>query len=108
MERNHNTDRNGSTWSEEIKKAVWEKGWILNRLNYQQRLERHEWRYDKCEFSIKYSEHGNRNSEYGWEIDHINPVANGGGDNIENLQPLNWQNNAAKGDSTDWVCPRRQ
>ncbi len=53
---------------------------------------------------MQYSEHGNRNSNYGWEIDHINPVANGGGDEINNLQPLYWDNNAKKGDNLNWRC----
>ena len=37
--------------------------------------------------------YGNTNSKLGWEIDHIRPVASGGGDEIENLQPLQWENN---------------
>lgn len=53
---------------------------------------------------MRYSDHGNRNAEYGWEIDHINPVSNGGADVINNLQPLHWKNNAAKGDKLDWNC----
>ena len=36
------------------------------------------------------------------EIDHINPVANGGDDNYNNLQPLNWKNNAAKSDKLNF------
>lgn len=36
---------------------------------------------------MKYIEHGNRESDYGWEIDHINSISNGGTDNSRNLQP---------------------
>ena len=54
---------------------------------------------------MKFNEHGNRFSKYGWEIDHIDLVANGGGDDLNNLQPLNWNNNASKGDDDDWSCP---
>jgi hypothetical protein len=34
----------------------------------------------------------------------INPASNGSGDEIGNLQPLNWKNNAAKGDKLNWQC----
>ena len=53
------------------------------------------------------SELGNRDSKHGWEIDHINPVSNGGTDNIDNLQPLYWKNNADKGDILKWRCPSK-
>lgn len=63
------------------------------------------WMRDKCGAVMKWSEHGNRNSEHGWEIDHIRPQAAGGSDDLSNLQPLNWKNNAAKGDTYPWSCP---
>jgi hypothetical protein len=40
----------------------------------------------------------NINSKLGWEIDHIKPVSQGGGDELENLQPLQWENNRRKGE----------
>jgi 5-methylcytosine-specific restriction endonuclease McrA len=48
--------------------------------------------------------HGNTESEHGWEIDHIYPTALGGQTELDNLQPLNWQNNRAKGDTYPWRC----
>ena len=87
MARNYNTDKNGSSWSEPTKLAVWKKGTSID--GYDSNI----WRRDKCGKAMKYSDHGDRQSKYGWEIDHINPVANGGDDNINNLQPLHWENN---------------
>lgn len=70
--------------------AVWAKGKIVSNN------EQNVWRKDECDAWIKRSEHGNRNSTYGWEIDHIKPKDQGGSDNLSNLRPLQWENNAAK------------
>ena len=98
MARQHNTNRNGGSWTEQEKRAVWQKGSIIE--GYDSSL----WRRDTCGHAMKYTEHGNRNSDYGWEIDHIKAVANGGDDNINNLQPLYWGNNSSKGDRLNWRC----
>ncbi len=79
-------------------RAVWAKGRPIR--NYDPA----EWRYDVCGFPIRFSDRGNTNSKYGWEIDHIRPVSKGGGDTIDNLQPLQWENNKRKGDSYPWSC----
>ncbi|WP_431163277.1 HNH endonuclease signature motif containing protein [Flagellimonas beolgyonensis] len=100
MSRKPNTNRNGGNWTEAQKTENWEKGQIISGLPSD------TWRNDKCGKSIKRSEHGNRSSMYGWEIDHINPVSNGGDDRSSNLQPLHWTNNVDKGDKLYWVCPK--
>ena len=65
-------------------------------------------RYD-CEGSIMlYSQHGNCDSEYGWQIDHIHPRSKGGSDLLSNLQPLNWRNNQRKKDKVILPPPVRR
>jgi len=76
-------------WSEEQIQAVWNKG----RIPIQ--TEAANWRQDACTAWMQRTAYGNRNSSYGWEIDHINP---NDGDGLANLQPLQWENNAAKSD----------
>ena len=98
MARSANTNSNGGSWSDEEKKTVWERGdWIKG-------LSPDTWRKDDCGKLIKRDEHGNRKSDYSWEIDHINPVSNKGDDDPLNLQPLHWENNADKGDKLSWIC----
>ncbi len=100
MLRKHNTNANGGSWTQDEIKFVWQKGRVIPDFNPD------VWRWDICGKVMKFSDHGNRNSEHGWEIDHINPVSNGGLDYLSNLQPLNWKNNAEKSDKLNWVCGR--
>lgn len=86
-----NTDENS-------KKLVWNKGQIIPGAD------KNIWRKDSCGHKIKYSEHGNTNSEFGWEIDHIYPASKGGKNELKNLQPLYWKNNRNKGDTYPWYC----
>ena len=57
-----------------------------------------EWRKDECGAWIYRLHHGNRNSQYGWEVDHVTPSSSGGSDSLSNLRPLQWENNLSKQD----------
>ena len=89
------------TASEQLKRDVWGKGRIVPDKG-NAHWDPAEWRYDCCGKPIKYTEHGNIKSDVGWEIDHIKPVARGGIDAIDNLQPLQWEKNREKGDTFPW------
>jgi hypothetical protein len=69
---------------------VWEKGTLVSANDP------NVWRKDQCKAWIGGPHYGNRQSQYGWEIDHIKPESEGGGDELSNLCPLQWKNNASK------------
>jgi hypothetical protein len=98
MSRKSNTTIEGRAWTPEQIKAVWQKGRTI------QNFDPARYRIDTCLQIMEFSRYGNRNEQYGWEIDHIVSVSNGGGDELNNLQPLNWKNNASKGDKLNWLC----
>ena len=77
---------------DKIKDFVWKKARVVpnNGENI--------FRQDECGAWIKYSDYGNRDSLFGWEIDHIKPCSHGGLDALSNLRPLHWKNNAYKSD----------
>lgn len=86
--------------TEELKRNVWNKGIICERYPSD------KIRTDACGAFMLYDKFGDRDSIFGWEIDHIIPKSFLGGnvdeeraDNIINLRPLNWKNNASKSDN---------
>jgi len=79
-----------STPDEKLKKIVWNKGHII--VGYDKEV----WRRDDYGYAIRFSDHGNRNSKYGWEIDHIQPIMLGGGHDLSNLRPLYWHANVTR------------
>ena len=81
-----------ANFSDETILAVWKKGTEVPGYDSTY------WRKDKCGAWISYRAYGNRNSDYGWEIDHITSVAHDGSDNLSNLRPLHWRNNVSKSD----------
>ena len=79
-----------SIMSDLNKITVWNKGTTIP--NY----DAAEWRHDAFGNSISFAAYGDRDSDYGWEIDHIVPVAEGGDDLLANLRPLHWKANVAR------------
>lgn len=70
------------------KDEVWAKGRIIPGQDPG------VWRWDVYGSVMRYSDYG-QTTEYGWEIDHIEPL---GPDELYNSQPLNWLNNRRKSD----------
>lgn len=97
--RKPNTDVNGHSFTDITVDAVWAKAKIDPEYHPE------EYRRDYYGTLIRLNEFGNRDSEFGWEIDHIKPVSKGGSDYLFNLQPLHWKNNAVKGDEAEWSGP---
>lgn len=79
-------------FSEKEIQEVWEKADIV--LGYDENI----WRKDQCKAWIKREKYGKRESVFGWEIDHITPKSKGGTDELLNLRPLQWENNASRQD----------
>ena len=99
MIRNFNTKRDNSSFDEATIEAVWRKGKI--GLTHSASV-----RKDVCGASMQRTKHG-KTEQFGWEIDHIKPVALGGMDDLNNLQPLQWENNRHKGDDPRLSCKIR-
>lgn len=85
--------------TEQLKKIIWEKGIIVEKYDSD------KIRKDACGAWIQYDKYGDRNSIFGWEIDHVYPqsilrdkgVSKEDIDNMLNMRPLNWINNESKG-----------
>lgn len=99
--RSRNTNTRNGSFTETQKMAVWNKARPIPALEAYADVAR----IDCCGAIIYFSHYGDVNSKNGWEIDHINPVSNGGTDDLFNLQPLQWENNRHKSDTVGiWYC----
>lgn len=93
------TMADGTPFPESLVEAIWEKAspipgfdptlWRLDARN--EAICRFDYRCDGVRFA--------------WEIDHVLPVALGGTDAPENLQPLRVTTNRRKGDAWPWHGP---
>ena len=95
-ERNSSTNSRGEPFDEATIEAVWQKAVMDDDFP--------GYRKDVCGATMLRSRYG-KTEQWGWEIDHVKPVAKGGTDDLNNLQPLQWENNRHKGDDfPDWNC----
>jgi len=98
MQRKQGTTVQGGAFEPETIAAVWRKGQSV--ADY----DPNDYRKDSCGAWMRKASYGTT-GDYGWEIDHNKPVAKGGTDDIDNLQPLHWQNNRGKSDNyPNWQC----
>jgi len=81
-------------YSEDIIWGVWSKGGIFGGNDPIL------WRRDVCGAWIFRGYYERKDSEYGWVIDHIKPLAEGGTNDISNLRPMHWENTGRKEDGT--------
>ena len=79
-----------SNWTEYDLLLIWQKGDPIPGFADT------EWRVDYAGNYMRMRDYGDRNSVYGWEVDHILPVRDGGTDDLWNLRPVNWKTNVAR------------
>lgn len=80
--------------SKKLIETVWEKADTIRGRD------EGVWRKDDEGNVIRHGSYGTV-GDYGWEIDHKNPVSKGGTDNIRNLRPLHWEENREKSDKKE-------
>lgn len=81
-----------ANFSDYIVSAVWDKADAID--GYDMNM----WRKDFAGAWIRRDHYGVE-SKYGWEIDHLRPVSQGGSDELSNLRALHWRNNRKKSDN---------
>lgn len=91
--RNRNSTIAGTPFGSTTVGDVWKKGNLVSGQDG------NILRTDMCGNYIIFSDYGKTDSKYGWEVDHIKPVAAGGTDVLSNLQPLYWETNRDKSDT---------
>jgi hypothetical protein len=70
---------------------VWEKGTTVE--NYDST----KYRKDLAGAWIARNDYG-KETQLGWQIDHVYPSSKGGDENLINLRPMHWENNQSKAD----------
>lgn len=78
-----------ASFTEDVINSVWEKATPV--ANNDPNI----WRKDFAGAWIRRDHYG-KETTYGWEIDHLKPLDQGGTDDLGNLYPLHWRNNRKK------------
>lgn len=86
-------------YNDTLKRGIWGRGQIIEGYDS------NRVRKDACGAWIIWDKYGDRDSPFGWEVDHIYPesklrekgVDSEMIDNLVNLRPLHWKNNDSKG-----------
>ncbi len=91
MFRHPSTDTSGKPFDQATIEAVWEKA--------APSVEHPPLKLDPYGALIWRQGYGNTATKLGWEIGHRRPVSKGGGDELDNLEPLQWENNRRNGES---------
>lgn len=97
MTREPNTRRDGGHFWPDYVGEVWLKAKLI------QGEDPTYVRQDPFGIRIEWEKYG-QEEDFGWEIDHICPVSQNGGDELLNLQPLFWETNRVKGEHYPWEC----
>lgn len=80
-------------YTQEKLQKIWAKGRPI------QGYDAGTWRHDVCGAVMKWSDYGQQ-TKTGWNVDHIRPASEGGGEDLPNLRPLQWENNAKRQNGT--------
>jgi hypothetical protein len=83
-----------ANFSDAQKQTAWNKAKIVENDNDKGKV----WRKDLADAWIKFTDYGDQESDYGWEVDHAFPESKGGGTEDYNIQAMNWKNNKTKAD----------
>jgi hypothetical protein len=89
MFRRPNTDASGKPFDGAIIEAVWSRAPASS--------DHPPLKVDAYGALMWRAAYGNTNSKFGWEIGRRRPLANGRGDELDNLVPLQWENNRRNG-----------
>lgn len=96
MSRRKGTNTSGRKFSDDVVDQVWDKAKPIRGKDPGL------YRKDVAGNEIYRPSYG-KDSEKGWQIDHKNPVSNGGTDHGRNLQPLQTEENKEKGNEYPWT-----